>query len=99
RIGRIHLRRQQIRRVYRWKGADAVYFGPNGLVDWKDSAVTPQWRDEGGQLVTDQAGASLFGNLGIPEKAVIEVELSWKQKPDFLLALAVDERDLAGQQA
>src|SRR5207245_173276 len=99
RIGRLHLRREQIRRFYRWKGADAVFLGPNGLAGWKDSAATPQWHDEGGQLFTDQSGASLFGDLGIPEKAMIEVELSWKGKPDFILAFGVNDRDLAGQQA
>jgi thiol-disulfide isomerase/thioredoxin len=99
RVGRIHVRREQIRRFYRWKGADSIYLGPNGLVGWSDSSATPQWRDEGGQLITDQSGASLFADLSIPDKAVIEVELSWKQKPDFTFALGVDNRDLAGQEA
>ena len=95
----VHLRREQIRRFYRWKAADAIYHGPNGLTGWKESAAKSQWRDEGGQLVTEQAGASLFADLGIPEKAVIEVELSWTRKPDFILALGVDERGLALQHA
>ncbi|HLJ97120.1 MAG TPA: hypothetical protein VKU02_28405, partial [Gemmataceae bacterium] len=95
RIGRVHLRREQIRRFYLWKGADAIYLGPNGLAGWTDSAATPHWRDEGGQLVTDQPGASLYGALGIPEKAMIEVELSWKGAPDFVLALGVEDREAA----
>ncbi len=99
RIGRVHLRRESIRRLSRWKGADSIYLGPNGLAGWKDSSATPQWRDEGGQLVTDRRGASLFADLGIPEKAVIEVELSWKRKPDFVFALGVGDRDLTPPQA
>jgi thiol-disulfide isomerase/thioredoxin len=93
RLGHVHLRRNQIRRFYRWKGADLIYFGPNGLAGWKEPAAKPQWRDDGGQLVTDQAGASLFGDLGIPEKAVIDVQFSWKRTPNFVLALGVDDRD------
>jgi thiol-disulfide isomerase/thioredoxin len=96
RIGRVHLRREQIRRFYRWKGADLIYLGPNGLASWKESATTPQWRDEGGQLLTEQFGASVFGDLGIPAQAVIEVELSWKRKPDFVVAVGVDDRAVAG---
>jgi peroxiredoxin len=99
RIGRVHLRRESIRRLSRWKGAESVYLGPNGMAGWKDSSATPQWRDEGGQLVADRRGASLFADLGIPEKAVIEVELSWKQKPDFVFALGVGDRDLTPPQA
>jgi peroxiredoxin len=99
RIGRVHLAREHIRRLYRWKGADSIYLGPNGLAGWKELSPKPQWREEGGQLTTDQFGASLFGDLGIPEKAVIEVELSWKRKPDFIFALGVEEGDKSAQQA
>src|SRR5207244_6696347 len=88
-IGRVHLRRQQVRRFYRWKGADLIYLGPNGLAGWKDAAAAPQWRDEGGQLITEQPGASLFADLGLPDKAMIEVALSWRRRPDFIFALGV----------
>lgn len=98
-VDHVHLRREHIRRFYRWEAADAIYHGPNGLAGWKESAGKRQWRDEGGQLVTEQSGASLFGDFGILEKAMIEVELSWRRKPDFILALGVDDRELARQRA
>jgi len=99
RIGRVHVRREQIGRLYRWKGADSLYFGPNGLNGWKDASPKPQWRDEGGELVSDQPGASLLGTLGLPEKSAIEVQLSWRHKPDFVLALGVNEREASVQDA
>jgi thiol-disulfide isomerase/thioredoxin len=98
-LGRVLLRREQLQRFYPWNAADAIYNGPNGLAGWKEPAGKHHWHDEGGQLVTEQSGAALFGALGIPEKAMIEVELSWKRKPDFILALGVDDRDLALQHA
>jgi thiol-disulfide isomerase/thioredoxin len=98
-LGHVHLPREQIQRFYRWKPSDAIYHGPNGLAGWKESAKKRQWHDEGGQLVTEHSGASLFADLGIPEKARLEVELSWRRKPDFILALGVDDRDLALQHA
>jgi thiol-disulfide isomerase/thioredoxin len=98
-LGRVHLRREQIRRFYRWKAADAIYRGPNGLAGWKEPVAKHHWHDEGGQLFTEQSGASLFGDLGLPEKALIEVELSWRRRPDFILALGVDDGDLALQHA
>jgi thiol-disulfide isomerase/thioredoxin len=99
RVGRVKLSREQVRRMYRWKGAEPVYLGPNGLAGWRDRSATPQWRDEGGHLLTSQAGASLYADLGIPEKAVIEVELSWQRRPDFVFALAVGDRDDIGRNA
>jgi thiol-disulfide isomerase/thioredoxin len=99
RIGRVHVRREQIGRLYRWKGADSIHLGPNGLSGWKDASPTPHWREEGGQLVSDQSGAVLLGMLGIPEQAAIEVQLSWRHKPDFVLALGVNERETSVQDA
>jgi hypothetical protein len=60
-------------------------------------AAPPQkgWREESGQLVTDRDGASIQGNFTIPAKAVIEFEMSWKSKPDFVFALGVSENDMA----
>ncbi len=52
---------------------------------------SPKWRDEGGQLVTDQEGATIQADVGLPARARLEVELSWKNSPDFLLALGVGD--------
>ena len=99
RIGRVNLRREHIRRLYRWQGAELIYLGPNGLAGWKDPSAKPQWRDEGGMPATDVAGASMYGDFGIPDKAIIEFELSWKTKPDFLFALGVNEKTETVQHA
>ncbi len=50
------------------------------------------WRDEAGQLITDQEGASIHGDFGIPAKATIEFEISWKKKPDFVFALGTSDQ-------
>ena len=50
RLGRLHVKRDQIRRLYRWSsGADLIYLGPSGLSEWKDTSATKLWREEGGQ--------------------------------------------------
>ena len=52
----------------------------------------PAWHDESGQLVTDQEGAAIHGDLGIPARATIEFEISWKKKPDFVFALGTSDQ-------
>ena len=55
--------------------------------------LTPtSWRDEAGQLITDQEGASIHGDFGIPARATIEFEVSWKKKPDFVFALGTSDQ-------
>ena len=51
----------------------------------------PPWAEDGGQLVTSQPGATLQADVGLPPRASIEVELSWKATPNFLLALGVGD--------
>ncbi len=96
-IGRLHLRRERVRRISRQSAADVIYDGPNGLAGWSDPAATPQWRDEGGQLSTDRQGATLFANLDLPEKALIELDLTWQVKADFVFALGVGRKDVSLQ--
>jgi peroxiredoxin len=104
RIGRLRIPRSRIHRMDRWRdGADVIYVGPNGLAGWQETSREKEkekgWREEAGQLVTEKAGASLRGDLDLPARAVVEFEISWKGKPDFVLALGVDERPETFQQA
>jgi peroxiredoxin len=91
RIGRLAIRRSELHRIYRWRdGADLIYLGPNGLVGWREAPAQKTWREESGQPMTDREGASIHGDFGLPARASIEFEISWKSKPDFVFALGVD---------
>ncbi len=91
RFGLVHIQRPNIRRMLRWSdGADLVYLGPNGLSEWDKPIPDGAWRQEGGHLVTDQDGATIVGDFGMPAKASIEFALSWTAKPDFVLALGAN---------
>lgn len=90
-IGTLHVKRGRIQRIYRWLGgADLIYLGPSGLTGWQESSNDKKWREEGGQPQTDQPGAAIFADVGLPAQAVIELELSWLKSPDFVLAVGID---------
>jgi thiol-disulfide isomerase/thioredoxin len=92
RLGRLHVQRSFINRMYRWRSsADLIYLGPNGLVGWQEAATKTKWREEQGQPWTDQEGATIRGDFKLPARATLEFELSWKNKPDFVFALGVGE--------
>ncbi|QEH32595.1 Thiol-disulfide oxidoreductase ResA [Aquisphaera giovannonii] len=100
RVGRLRVRRSAIARMYRWKsGGDLVYLGPNGLDGWKQTAQGKTWKEEQGQPVTDQEGAAIRGDLQLPARSSVEFELSWKTKPDFILALGVGDDEKSVQRA
>lgn len=91
-IGRVHVKRSSVYRFFRWRdSADVIYLGPQGLTGWK-AAPAGAWREEFGHLATSQE-ASIRGDFGLPDRAVIEFEISWKKKPDFVLALGVGDDD------
>jgi peroxiredoxin len=94
--GRLHVRRDAIRRLSRWKdGAGIIYRGPSGLDEWK--ATTNAWHNERGQLATDQPRASLEGKFSLPPRARIEFAISWKETPDFALTLGADPAGAANR--
>lgn len=93
-LGRLHVDRSILRRMSRWNGGtDVVFFGPNGLEGWQVGDPGRPWREDAGHLVTDQEGASIRRNLGIPAQARIEFELSWTGKADFALSLGAGAKD------
>ncbi|HZW33501.1 MAG TPA: TlpA disulfide reductase family protein [Isosphaeraceae bacterium] len=94
RLGRLRIQRSELHRIYRWRdGADLIYLGPNGLAEWREPGDQKSWREESGQPTTDHEGASLRGDFGLPARASIEFEISWKAKPDFVFALGVDNQE------
>jgi thiol-disulfide isomerase/thioredoxin len=87
-LGRVHVARSRIRRIERFRdGAQPVYVGPNGLTDWRESTPAGAWCEGPLGLATDQAKATLRGDLGLPARAVVEFAITWQTKPDFTLAL------------
>ena len=55
RLGRLHVSRDQIRRINRLSGADSVYLGPNGLTGWSE----PQSRRIGAMKAVNSLPISL----------------------------------------
>ena len=51
----------------------------------------PGWVEDGRQLRATKDGATIQADVGLPSLASIDLELSWKQAPDFLLALGVSD--------
>ena len=95
-FGHTQLVRSNIRRIRRWGDtADLLYLGPNGLADWDTTSPANAWQVESGHLTTEEAGAFLHKDFKLPAQAAIEFEISWKQKPDFALALGVEASNLA----
>ncbi|MCA1685847.1 MAG: TlpA family protein disulfide reductase, partial [Planctomycetia bacterium] len=92
-LGRLNVPRDGLRRIDRWRaGADSIYLGPGGLSGWHEppGGAPGGWQEEAGALFTAEYGAAIWSDLGIPGRAAIEFELSWKSRPAFVLALGVN---------
>jgi len=86
-LGLLHVERSAVQRILHYRGgADLIYLGPNGLLEWKEFPAGA-WQQDSGRLFTGRDVASLVGDFGIPARACLDFELSWKWEPDFTWAL------------
>lgn len=89
RFGPLHLKPQSVRRLYRLTDNPTVLFPSlTGLTGWRTNGKT--WREDGPQIQTSDDQAVVTGNFDLPDTAVVEFELSWTDKPSFVLAIGVD---------
>ena len=92
-LGRFDIDRSAVQRMYRRSGgeSDLLFVGPNGLAGWSNSGDAGPWREDAGHLTSDKPGAVLFRNFNLPNRVRIEFELTWTGRPDFELAVGVDD--------
>lgn len=95
-VGKLRLRRECLLSMHRVGSADLVYNGPSGLAGWTEIGPEKAWREEAGQSVADRNG-TLFGDVGLPAKAIVELELSWPEAPDFAATLGASEKSTLGR--
>ncbi|HSG71257.1 MAG TPA: hypothetical protein VLA12_12630, partial [Planctomycetaceae bacterium] len=89
RFGLVRIREETVHRLDRIDKNPAILFsGLSGLGDWKK--VGGEWKAEGTELIAQKPDSSLAGDFAIPDKAVVEFELSWDDDPNFSFAIGVD---------
>lgn len=87
RLGQVSVATESIRQMYRVVGnSDLTYAGLAGLDGWESDG----WREDGVALWAEQNGATLNGDLKVPPRALIELEIAWAGKPSFMMAIASD---------
>jgi thiol-disulfide isomerase/thioredoxin len=91
-FGDVSMHANSLRRIYRIEENPTLVFASlAGLQDWTlTEAGKDQWKEDGAHLWTDKPGAMISGDLGVPNKAMIEFKISWIDKPDFIFAVGVD---------
>lgn len=84
----LRIARQVVERISRAADAGAGgYVGPIGLEGW--SQVPPSsWRAEAGRLVASARGATVARDVAAPARAVYDVILSWRERPEFRIAVS-----------
>jgi thiol-disulfide isomerase/thioredoxin len=87
-LGRLHVERSIMHRMYRRNKTGIIFFGPNGLDGWH-VAGKGTWREDAGHLVIDQAGMIRRDFKALP-LARFEIDVSWTNKADFEIALGLE---------
>lgn len=93
-FGELSIDRAAVRRISTWNDGRSVLFtGPGSVLDWKVLPDQQAWPSGGNQLHTDRPAATAFRDLGLPDKARIEIELTWEGTPNFVFAIGVDAKN------
>jgi thiol-disulfide isomerase/thioredoxin len=96
-LGKLHVDRAALLRFYRASAADLIFAGPQGLEGWRQTVVgqvgeaSGAWTDDRGQPQTDRPGARIHRHFRPPPLVRYEFELGWSAKPDFELAVGLNE--------
>jgi len=64
-----------------------VYSGPIDDEHWQRLTAPEDWEFEAGALVATKQGAAIVGNVELPTKSQINLSMSWRGAPDFVLSL------------
>ncbi len=88
--GRVRLRTQDIRRVFRWNdGNKLLYVGPNGHLEWTSVGEVEGTYIDRGHVVLNQPGVALRHDVHLAAMCRIDLELAWANKPASSLALGL----------
>lgn len=77
-----------IRRRGRREGTG--YVGPGSLVGWEQSPAD-SWRDDAARLSSALRNACITRDLSSPVRARYDIGLSWRELPEFVMAVAAGE--------
>ena len=86
----VRIARQELESLGRRASGGGSFVGPGGLAGWQQSPAA-SWREEAGRIITTMRGASVVRDVGAPRRARFDIVLSWKQRPEFRLAVAAGE--------
>jgi hypothetical protein len=88
--GTVRIARRELESLGRRAAGGGSFVGPGGLAGWQQ-APAASWREEAGRIITTMRGASVVRDVGAPRRARFDIVLSWKQRPEFRLAVAAGE--------
>ena len=92
-FGVLEIARSEIRQLERWGAVDQVnYFGPNGMAGWTALDGLKGWRAAGGRLEATGPGVIELTACRIPQRAMIELELAWGERPEFSIQVVSDDQ-------
>jgi thiol-disulfide isomerase/thioredoxin len=115
RLGTRRVEFSAVRKIFRWLGRGELgrYLETDQLNRFLEiservgqqetgeaAAGTPSsWKDVGGRLEADGPAGPLFRDIGLEPHSTIELELTWEEAPNFVVALGSDGTPESARQA
>ncbi|HAC92208.1 MAG TPA: hypothetical protein DCF63_16515, partial [Planctomycetaceae bacterium] len=74
-----------------------VYAGLSDKAPWNDPTGWRDWDLQEGTLTAHRQGASILGQLNLPERSELNLSLTWSGAPDFTISLGAITDQAVGQ--
>ncbi len=85
---RVRIARAEVDRIVRSAGAaGTAIFIPSGVTGWTQSPAE-SWGEESGGIATSRRGAAIERDIAATNRAVYDIVLTWKQRPEFRVAVS-----------
>jgi thiol-disulfide isomerase/thioredoxin len=92
-LGQVTFPRQQLAEISDTSlSGRLVYSGPRAGREW-NTDKPEDWAFEAGSIATSKAGASIIGDVNLPDRSEVRFSLSWSRKPDFILSLGCQKNE------
>lgn len=91
--GSLTVDRSLVKSISITNSTTSLYTGPKSIEEWNAFGEAGTWKFSNSSLISNASRGSIAQDVGLPDKALLTFNLSWKVRPGLSLYLFADKAD------